>query len=103
MKSTGPRVLSASEVPYNLAPISQSWGKEKPYLSHLHVRATVEPKATDAWASVKGLPWESPTWKEPMWDVCRQCFASFLVAEDVWEQPQQIPIFQQLLSQRSED
>lgn len=65
MKSTGPRVLSASEVPYNLAPISQSWGKEKPYLSQLHVRAAVEPRATDAWASLKGLAWEAPTWKEP--------------------------------------
>ena len=119
MKNTSPGVLGTLEIPYHFVSFSQSGDRERSntfpsVTADSWLRATVEPRATDAWASVKGLIWRAPPpileedlWPAGRWhskvEVYGQHSASFLLAEDAWEEPQQSPGFQQLLSQRSED
>lgn len=74
MKSTGPQGPQCLRSPLQpstqgeWAPPSKLEEREAiPFLGsqQLHVRVAVEPRAADAWVSVKGLALETPTWKEP--------------------------------------
>lgn len=97
---------------------TQRGQREEQYLSQRHRRFVVKShRGTKSYrclgqcqrACLEGPPpiLEEDLWPAGRWhskvEVYGQHSASFLLAEDAWEEPQPSPGFQQLLSQRSED